>query len=443
MARARWIHLSPGSYRAERRQLIDMVTISKSSSSPMPALSRTLSHFFAWWRGELTALVPAKLRLWWRESDRIVLLSFDGTRAVFERPTGAARDGTHAVELGAGDPSLHRAEIGRRLLHAAGTSFRLLLCLPPEQVLRRTLALPLAVEENLRQALAFELDRYTPFRAEQVYFDFRVLGRDADRKSLSVELAAVPRSTVDQGVARAATLGLTVDGAVLTDDVVQHGGDCRNFLPALVQGHQPSVRLRWRAGMAALAMLLLVALLAIPVWQKYAAATALLEPLAQAKAAAQKSDALRDRLSKLVEEHNFLHDKKWDTPSALLVLEELSKLLPDDTFVVQLIFDGKTVEIQGDTASSTSLVEMLEASPLFKDVSFKSQLTKMPGTRNDRFHLSATLKAAAKPKPPAVAPDAAGATAVPDSPPRQSIGPAAPDVSPHQPAAPVSPAGKP
>lgn len=419
-----------------------MVTIAKSSSSAVPALSLALSRFLAWWGGELTALVPAKLRLWWRESDRIVMLSFHGTRAVFERPTGARMEQIHIVELGTEDPSLHRAEIGRSLLHAAGTSFRLLLCLPPEQVLRRTLALPLAVEENMRQTLTFEIDRYTPFRPEQVYFDFRVLGRDADRKSLSVELAAVPKSTVDQGVARAATLGLTVDGAVLADDVVQQGGGYHNFLPAVVKARKPSVRLRWRAGMAALTMLLLVALLAIPVWQKRAAAMSLIDRLARAKAAAQEADALRDRLNKLVEEHNFLLDKKWNTPSALLVLEELSKLLPDDTYVARLVFDGKTIEIQGDTASSTSLVETLEASPLFGDVSFKSQIAKIPGTRNDRFHVSAALKAAAKPKPPAVAPGVTGATAVPASPPGQVVAPPSADASP-KPAASANPAGKP
>ena len=409
----------------------------------MPALSRALSRFFAWWGGELSALVPARLRLWWRESDRIVMLSFDGTRAIFGRPAGVRREEIYAVELGTADASLHRAETSRRLLQAAGRNFQLLLCLPPEQVLQRTLTLPLAVEENLRQTLAFELDRYTPFKAEQVYFAFRVIERDAGQKRLSVELAAVPKSAVDQGVARAAALGLTVDGAVLANELLQQGGDWRNFLPVAAKRRKSSVHLGWSAGMAALSAVLLAVLVAVPPWQKRAAAISFLDPLARAKAASQETDALRDRLGKLVKEDNFLHDKKWNTPSTVLVLEELSKLLPDDTFVVQLIFDGKTVQIQGETASSTSLIETLEASALFKDVSFKSQLTKIQGTPYDRFHLSATLKAAPKPTPPAVAPDVTGATAVPASPAGQAITPATADPSPKPAAASVNPAGKP
>ena len=369
-----------------------------------------MSRFFAWWGGELAALVPARLRLWWRESDRIVMLSFDGTRAVFARPAGVRSEEIHTVKLGTADASLNRAETSRRLLQAAGRNFQLLLCVPPEQVLQRTLTLPLAVEEDLRQTLAFELDRYTPFRPDQVYFAFRVVERDAGQKRLSVELAAVPKSAVDQGVMRAAALGLTVDGAVLADELLQHGGDCRNFLPAAAKRRKSSARQWWRAGMAALSAVLLVVLLAIPLWRTRAAAISLLDPLAQGKAESQETDALREHLRKLVEEHNYLHDKKWDTPSTVLVLAELSKLLPDNTFVLQFDFEGNTVQIQGETTASTKLVETLEASPLFKDVSIKTLLTKVQGSANDHFHISATLKATAKPTPPAdAAPEVAGA----------------------------------
>ncbi len=417
-----------------------MAKTSKTSSSIMPVITRALSRFLTWWGGELASLLPVRLRLWWRESDRVVLVFFDGTRAVFERPVGSRREEFYAVELGTGDPSLHRVEISQRIRQAAGRNFRLLLCLRPEQVVQRTLTLPLAVEENLRQALTFELDRYTPFRPEQVYFDFRVIGRDTSQKRLSVELAAVPKPTLDQDVARAAALGLAVDGAVLAAELMAHAGDCRNLLPASAVRGKPSARLWLRAGMATLSVVLLVALLAIPLWQKRSAAISLLEPMARARAASQEADALRERLRKLVEEQNFLPNKKWESHSTLQVLEELSKLLPDDTFVMQFDFDRKTVQIQGDTGSSTSLLEILEASPLFKDVGFKSQLTKLQGTPYDRFHISATLEAAAKP----TVPNGASVAAVQTPPPGIGAVIAPPPASPPQPPAPASakPAGK-
>jgi hypothetical protein len=56
--------------------------------------------------------------------------------------------------------------------------FSILLCLANTKVLRQIITLPLAAEENLQQTLRFEIDRYTPFRADQVYFDYRIKARD-------------------------------------------------------------------------------------------------------------------------------------------------------------------------------------------------------------------------------------------------------------------------
>lgn len=410
------------------------MTPSRPAALRLPALSRALARFFAWWGGELAALAPERLRLWWRESGRLVLVSLGERGVRFERLAGGRFEAF--LEIG-GEPAdaADPGAVRRRLQQASGSHLRLMLCLPPDKVLQRELALPLAVEENLRQALSFELDRYTPFRPDQAYFDFRVTRRDAAKKTLGIALAVVPKPLLDEGVARAAALGLPVDGAVLAADLLRDGSECRNLLPAAAKRAQPRAQLWWRAGFLVVTMLLLAALLAIPVWQKRATAISLLAPLAQARAEAQATDALRDALQKRVDEHNFLHERKWSTFSALPALQELSKLLPDDTFAMQFEFDGRSVQIQGDTASSGSIVEALEASPLFKDVAFKSQLTKLQGTPYDRFHIGATLDEgartprapAATPATPATLPPAAAAptTAAPPAAPAAATAPAA------------------
>lgn len=385
----------------------------------MPTLARALSRFLGWWGTELATLVPQGLQQWWRGADGMVLVSFDGGQAIFQRPAAGHLDRILAVDIR--DDSVQRLQVGRKLARAAGNSFRLFLGVPVASVLRRTLSLPLAVEENLRQTLGFELDRYTPFKPDQVYFDFRLLERDAVGRRLKVELAVIQRSVVEQLAAKAATLGLSAAGATLADQVAGDGGFF-NFLPATAASARSSSKVWWRLGLLGLATLLLATLLAIPIWQKRAAAIALLEPLALAKAAAQETDTLRDRLDKVVKDYSFLLDMKWGTPSSVLVLDELSKRLPDDTFLAQLDFDGKTLQIQGESASASGLVELLEASPMFKDVGFKAQLTKIQGTANDRFHIVAVLEEEARPKP-APAPDEA---TVPVAAPSAAPAPAAP-----------------
>ena len=60
--------------------------------------------------------------------------------------------------------------------------------------------MPAATEENLAQVLSFEMDRLTPFRADEVYFDHRVVGRDAAAATLAVLVAVARRDIVDSRV---------------------------------------------------------------------------------------------------------------------------------------------------------------------------------------------------------------------------------------------------
>lgn len=356
----------------------------------MPVLTRSLLRFMGWWGRELVALAPSRLRQWWRGLDDILLLSFDGNRGIFERPVAGGRQEILVIETGTGSTA-PEFQASRQLARAANKNFRLLLEVPPTQVVRRTLTLPLAVEENLRQTLTFELDRYTPFKPDQVYFDFRLQARDPVQQRIKVELAVVQRSVVDRETTRVAELGLSAAGAVLTDEVLG-GNGYFNFLPAAASSGKRTSRTWWRMGLSLLAAILMATFLAVPIWQKRATANSLLESIAEARVAAEETSVLRDRLDKVVREYNFPLDMKWGSPSALLVMEELSKRLPDDSFIIQLDFDGQTVQLQGESASASGLLELLESSPMFKDVAFKAQLIKIQGTPNDRFHLSAVLE---------------------------------------------------
>jgi general secretion pathway protein L len=383
-------------FRLRETSNLTKCRMASKNNSPSPSLApaaRRLKDFFGWWGEELAALVPEKIRLWWREADRMVLVGDDHGRLTFSRPTDNRWQEVHAIETTDGSAARHRGEVERKLRQVIGASFSVMIALPPAKVLRRVVGMPLAVEENLRQALTFELDRYSPFKPDQVHFDFRVVERNTSQRRLSVELAIVPRTEVDRARAQLASLGLAVEAAVLADDVLLHRYRFWNFLPVSDRKpHRPPIGLRWRLALGLLASALLITLLALPIWQKRETVIALLEPVARARAAAKETDALRERLTVLTDEYNFLPIKKRASHSTVRMLDELSKLLPDDTFVIQLDFDGKAVQVHGETASATTLVQALEASPTFEDVSFKSQLVKVQGTPNDRFHLAATLE---------------------------------------------------
>ena len=81
------------------------------------------------------------------------------------------------------------------------------LLLPAAAGLRRRLALPAAAADRLRDVVGFEIDRQTPFTADAVAFDARVLGRRDSDGQLDAELVVVPRAGAGSAAGRARPAG--------------------------------------------------------------------------------------------------------------------------------------------------------------------------------------------------------------------------------------------
>jgi len=80
------------------------------------------------------------------------------------------------------------------------------VCLSPDQVVSLELFLPQAAAENLSQVVEYEIERYLPFRREEVYYDFLPLGKKGDKVGLL--LFAVPRRIVDEILDTLAAFGV-------------------------------------------------------------------------------------------------------------------------------------------------------------------------------------------------------------------------------------------
>jgi general secretion pathway protein L len=86
-----------------------------------------------------------------------------------------------------------------------------------------------------------------------------------------------------------------------------------------------------------------------------------------------------------------LERRKQTTPSSVIVLEALSTLLPDDTYVTEFRVDGEKLQIVGITSDAPSLIRLIERSPHFKRATFFAPTTRSPGETRDRFHIEANI----------------------------------------------------
>ncbi len=71
------------------------------------------------------------------------------------------------------------------------------IAIPRDEAFVFFINLPVAVEDNLRSALGYELDRYTPFSPENVYFDYHIVGRLPESGLLSLMLVCIKKEIID------------------------------------------------------------------------------------------------------------------------------------------------------------------------------------------------------------------------------------------------------
>jgi len=83
-----------------------------------------------------------------------------------------------------------------------------MLCVPKAWSVIRTAELPMAAKENLSAVIAFELDRITPFTAEEAYYDFRVLEEGGEK--IKVSIAAIKKDLVTPYMQALSDKGLPV-----------------------------------------------------------------------------------------------------------------------------------------------------------------------------------------------------------------------------------------
>lgn len=338
------------------------------------------SRFLRWWLGELSTMMPAWARTASLNADNFQLVPL------------AQVSPQWGLEVGAENRDLA-------------------LTLPSNRIMRKTLTLPLATEENLRQVLDFQVEQHTPFSSKQVYFGCRVTGRDLERGQLTVDFVATPRDAVDAAIKIIGDAGVSIS-AVFAEDMVL-GGGLVNLLPARFDKTPSSIAHGANPWLFGLLCLLMLAALALPLVIKREAVVQLLPWLDKAKGAAETVDVMRRELEGRVSHHNYLLEKRQELTPVVQVLEEVTRILPDDTWVQVLDIKGKELQIQGETASSVRLIGLFEQSSVLKDASFRAPLTKGQISGTERYQLAMQIRPSEKPASAPLVPHLAASSPAP------------------------------
>lgn len=344
--------------------------------------------FFRWWAGELRACLPARLkRTLFAARNRLVFEVAADTVTLRETNGGGGEREIGRYRRGGDDAALLAADVRGAVARLDVRRRDIVLRLPPTAALRRRVELPAAAEENLRDVIAFDMERQTPFTADQVYFDVRVLRRLPERQKMLVDLVVVPRSLADPALSLLAGWGT----APHFIDIPATAGRPAQLIALEPQAGGGAGRRGVRiAGwaLAGLAVALAVAAIAVPLERQRRQVASLEAQVAQAKKEADAAQQTQKEIDHLAALDLFLVKRKQSKPMRLALIDELTQILPDDTWLFRLRLTGDEIQTFGYSAGASNLIGPIEASPLFRTPQFLAPLMRDQRVDAERFHIA-------------------------------------------------------
>ena len=349
-------------------------------------LTRPLSSFFQWWLGELADTFPPGLRSLASQSQKPVLVVLRDSGIAVVDQNGQPPDSGDFLDIDGRTVEDVARSIGSLTREKNLLQKQAVLAVGAGRILDPVVELPLAAAGNLSTVLDSEIDRHTPFPAASAYYDFRVLNADEDREVLNIQLKVVPRKDVDISVAAMAAAGLSPVRVLPEADL--RAQDKFEFHP---EGLEPARKRNLAARVACLSSAIVVL-----------AGVAFYMPVHKTEEAIALIDG---RLVDLTRRNQIIEDQgkerqellaglaavvnaKAENPPVIMLLAEVTQLLPDHSHVSQMSFDGGRIEISGLTQDATDIIRAFDRSDILSNAQFSAPVTRMGNTDVDRFFLT-------------------------------------------------------
>lgn len=344
--------------------------------------------FFSWWGRTLASWLPLRTRQALGVDRGRLLLQVDGG-AIRLRMQQAEQVQELALLPDLTDWGADGADPLAPLLPPRVAELPRWLLLPPAASLRRRLTLPAAAADRLRDVVGFEIDRQTPFTADAVAFDARVLSRRDGDGQIDAELVAVPRQSLDPQLLAIGPLATTLAGIeVAGADGTPLGV---NLLPPAQRRTRSDPFRYWNLALAAVALLALAAAMWQVLDNRRAAIKDLQQTIARNANAARQAATQRQEMVDLIEGQAFLDRTRGARPSTVQIIDELSRRMPDSTYLEKLAIEDESLLMIGLSREASSLIGKLQGTPLWRSPALTGAVQPDPATGRDRFTLTAEI----------------------------------------------------
>jgi general secretion pathway protein L len=241
----------------------------------------------------------------------------------------------------------------------------------------------------MEPVLRNQVERLAPWPVEKALLAYDIAGAGAEPGMLDVRLAITGRAMVEGLVAELEDLGYA-------PGVVDFGTDAEeeprlNLLPR----RQRNDATTGRRVLLAAAALVGIALLAGAV-----GAFELVQGMRELGALTARMDELNEKgkldrdaegFAQRQRRQAWLAAEKQAQPSMAIVLEALSRAVPDDAWLTRLEAGEGSVTLAGNAANAAAIIGAIESSGHFGDVQFAAPTTRAEGDAYESFTISARI----------------------------------------------------
>jgi general secretion pathway protein L len=265
--------------------------------------------------------------------------------------------------------------------------------LPSDDVVVRLISVPAQARDFLADIIRNQIERISPWRPEQVAYGYDAEPSLDDAAALAVRVLLVPLPTVSSACAKLSAVGLTVD-RIVSHERNKDSGDAIVIWSRLLNTSKENLARSRKiivTGIAGFVGFCLV----VSVWCAVSAAIvrdARDDVVAQAEQLRRQLDSGRfDQSDAAAGPAQRAWHAKATSPSATILLEVLSRALPDTAYLTDISIQNLNLRISGLVTDAPSLIAPLENSGHFSDVHFFAPTTRVQHNALSTFHIESKI----------------------------------------------------
>ncbi len=163
-----------------------------------------------------------------------------------------------------------------------------------------------------------------------------------------------------------------------------------NLLPPEIRPKKKKVNYKITVGLVIVVFVALLAALGSEYYSKVRALATLNKQLKEVQTQAAPFEQIDIEFDDLNQYAEIITRLEKRLPSKLPILQELSRIIPEGTYLSDINVDEDVLQIKGYSKAASGLIQILENSPLLKDTSFKGSIVK--SNRGEKFTIQSTLE---------------------------------------------------